>query len=70
MTLIRDPSDGSVRERPKKEIASQANDINPLEPKTGSEEITSGLPITNQNAGYLERLEKSRQWLRQRRSGE
>lgn len=45
--MIRDPSDGTVREKPV------------LETKT------SGLPISKAKAEYLERLEKSREWLRQ-----
>jgi hypothetical protein len=57
--MIRDPSDGSV-----KEITPHANEINSLSRKYGSEGITSGLPITNHKAEYLVRLEKSREWLK------
>lgn len=44
--MIRDPSDGTVREKPVLEAE------------------TSGLPISKQKAEYLERLEKSRDWLK------
>lgn len=68
--MIRDPSDGSV-----KEITPQANEIKDMPAKKLSEGITdsgpvidtstSGLPITKAKADYLARLEKSRQWLKE-----
>lgn len=57
--MIRDPSDGSV-----KEINGADNELNGLTAKQASEEITSGLPPTSAKAAYLARLEASREWLK------
>jgi hypothetical protein len=57
--MIRDPSDGTVREG----INPEANKINVVEPKTLSEEI-SGLPAGSQKQNNIARLEWSRDWLR------
>jgi hypothetical protein len=43
--MIRDPSDGSVKEKPKPEMAS-------------------ALPTSNADAQEIERLERSREWLK------
>jgi hypothetical protein len=56
--MIRDPSDGSV-----KEITPDANKINRVTPKTLSEEI-SGLPAGSQRQANIARLEFSREWLK------
>lgn len=56
--MIRDPSDGSV-----KEITPPANDINEVIAEPHSEEITSGLRA--EKPGEFARLEKSRAWLKQ-----
>src|SRR4051812_37131303 len=56
--MIRDPSDGSV-----KEITPEANKINRVTPKTLSEEI-SGLPAGSQRQANIARLEFSREWLK------
>lgn len=58
--MIRDPSDGTV-----KEIMPQANEINPLTEEIGSKEIISALPPTTTKPSYLERLAKSREWLKE-----
>lgn len=65
--MIRDPSDGTVREK-----LSKNNEFNPQTEYSGSygskpvlETKTSGLPISRAKAEYLERLEKSREWLKQ-----
>jgi hypothetical protein len=55
--MIRDPSDGSVKEkRPddKQDVISSGPVI---------DANTSGLPITKAKANYLERLAKSHEWL-------
>jgi len=56
--VIRDPSDGSV-----KEITPQANDINEVKVKTPSEGITSGLPFGSTKPENIARLQRSREWL-------
>jgi hypothetical protein len=61
--MIRDPSDGSV-----KEISQQASETNALPPEKPSKEITSGLPLESQRAAYQEKLERSRDWLRKYRT--
>lgn len=67
--MIRDPSDGSVREEP----LSKHNEFNPQRKYPGSysaaaecviETTTSGLPITKGKAEYLARLNWSRDWLK------
>lgn len=60
--MIRDPSDGSVRHQPK-----------PLETKPYGVEkplaiITSGLPAESTKPDRIERLNKSREWLKEYRS--
>lgn len=58
--MIRDPSDGSV-----KEITKEANDINRLPAKTVSEGIIpSGLPTASTRPQMIAKLEKSREWLK------
>ena len=66
--MIRDPSDGSVKENTSKGINLQANEINEKSDKTGSKEIiletgTSGLPKHKREE--LKRLNESREWLKQ-----
>lgn len=51
--MIRDPSDGSVREEPSKVKAPQ------------KQVMTSGLPISKENLKEIERLGKSREWIRE-----
>jgi hypothetical protein len=60
--MIRDPSDGSVREKPSKEIGPQPNKNGPNMAETTSKEITSGLPILGDQR-EIERLSKSKEWL-------
>ena len=68
--MIRDPSDGSVRNA--KEITSAPNENNMVAAKTPAEEIispvidatTSGLQTGSSKPDNLARLEKSRAWLR------
>lgn len=58
--MIRDPSDGSV-----KEITPQANEINTLAAKTASEGIMpSGLPTPSAKPAMQAKLERSRAWLK------
>ncbi|MGW1422708.1 hypothetical protein ACWAT4_21640 [Bradyrhizobium manausense] len=57
--MIRDPSDGSVRE----EITPQANQINAVAPKTPPEGI-SGLRAASPKDKYQARLEWSRGWMK------
>lgn len=57
--MIRDPSDGSV-----KEITPYANEINAVSPKTLSKEIASGLPTGSTKPEQIARLEESRRWVR------
>lgn len=65
--MIRDPSDGSVREKPAEEISFAANEINAVVPKAPAEEISSGLPFGSTKSKDLARLERSREWLKQYR---
>lgn len=53
--MIRDPSDGSVKEKPDIGI--------PRSERPVLETATSGLPISKAKAEYLARLEQSREWL-------
>jgi len=63
--MIRDPSDGSVREKPSKEISHASNEINAISPKKLEEGITvSGLPAGSTKPENVARLEKSREWLK------
>jgi hypothetical protein len=55
--MIRDPSDGSVREG----ISPDANKINAIAPKSLSEEI-SGLREASPKDTYQARLKASREW--------
>ena len=48
--MIRDPSDGTVKEKPVIEAGA------------------TGLPIDNHQASELERLQRSRKWLSERRT--
>jgi hypothetical protein len=47
--MIRDPSDGTVKEKQERSVLSSP---------------ASGLPITKGNADEIARLEKSREWLK------
>ncbi len=59
--MIRDPSDGTVRE--KIEYAGISGELKkPSGPVIDTS--TSGLPITKAKADYLKRLELSRAWLK------
>jgi hypothetical protein len=66
--MIRDPSDGTVREKPSKEISLKPNEIGPKSAETASKEITSGLPPTT-DPREIDRLNRSRDWLKQRNEG-
>lgn len=57
--MTRDPSDGTV-----KEITPYANEINDVHKEKLREEITSGLPLESKKPTDIERLERSRDWLR------
>jgi len=58
--MIRDPSDGSV-----KEITPDANEINTLAAKPASKEIIpSGLPTASARSAMQAKLERSREWLK------
>jgi len=58
--MIRDPSDGSV-----KEITPEANEINTSAAKPASKEITpSGLPTASARPAMQAKLERSRAWLK------
>lgn len=62
--MIRDPSDGSVRvqEHQRKPLDAQTN-------RSKSDDLsTSGLPAPSTKTKYQERLERSREWLRQYRT--
>lgn len=61
--MIRDPSDGSV-----KEITPDANEINTVPAKKLPEGITSGLPFGSTKPENIARLERSREWLRKYRT--
>jgi hypothetical protein len=57
--MIRDPSDGSVREKPKTELpGSKPNSVS-AEPNSAS-----GLPPISKSATQLARLERDREWLK------
>lgn len=56
--MIRDPSDGSVREAPPKQV-KQAPGLN-----TAPAGAFSGLPSGSARAANQERLERSRNWLK------
>jgi hypothetical protein len=57
--MIRDPSDGSV-----KEVTPDANDINEVKADKPMEGITSGLPYGSSKPKDIARLEASRAWLK------
>ena len=61
--MIRDPSDGSVREKPVAGI--------PIAKPTGAEnaQVQSGLPLTS-DPRELERLNRSRDWLKTYQKGQ
>lgn len=64
--MIRDPSDGSVKTP--EEISPKANQINAVNAKRRSNEITSGLaPIDKDHANEAARLKRSREWLEEYR---
>jgi hypothetical protein len=56
--MIRDPSDGTVREKP---MAMSEPGIAGLSPVI--ETTTSGLPTPSSRSDYLARLDRSREWL-------
>lgn len=64
--MIRDPSDGTVRETQHRPETLQTKDLLPEKPalSTGA----SGLPIDKLKADEFGRLEKSREWLRNRQN--
>ena len=62
--MIRDPSDGSVREKPSKEINLPANKTSALAAETTSKGITSALPPLPRDAKQAARLVESRKWLK------
>jgi hypothetical protein len=66
--MIRDPSDGTVREIPSKEIGLKPNKTGANSAETASKEITSGLPITT-DPREIERLNRSREWMKLRNQG-
>lgn len=57
--MIRDPSDGSV-----KEITPSTDETNPLPADPSSEGIASGLQTGSKRPGEIERLNRSREWLK------
>lgn len=59
--MIRDPSDGSVREKPESEVGIPVT--KPVEGKSHPTEI-SGLPFASQKPENLARLERSREQLK------
>lgn len=59
--MIRDPSDGSVRE----EINLPANETSAIAPKTSAAGITTALPPLPTDAKESSRLKASRDWLKQ-----
>lgn len=61
--MIRDPSDGSVKATCKESLQVQ-NEAHRYQPMT-SGLATSGLPPTSAKAAYLERLEWSRELMRE-----
>lgn len=61
--MIRDPSDGSVREKPDLEIPISTG-ITPAMPVPG---MTTGLPPTDPKE--LDRLNRSREWMKIRNQG-
>lgn len=73
--MIRDPSDGSVRDPESRELMEMAEEEarKPSGPAMDHEptrkfmmgEITSGLPISKENLKEIERLGKSREWIRE-----
>jgi hypothetical protein len=64
--MIRDPSDGSVKEPQKPEVGIPAtkSEAGPILDTT-----TSGLPTGSSKPENIARLEKSREWLRDYRAG-
>lgn len=74
--MIRDPSDGSVRENVVDDALRIAEELGQLILNQGLERMgfdplppVSGLPIESQKPENLARLEKSREWLKQYRRG-
>lgn len=59
--MIRDPSDGSVRDA--KEISPEPRKIKGIAPEMPAKEI-SGLPTGSKRAKQIARLEASRAWLK------
>ncbi len=67
--MIRDPSDGSVREpiNPHGESPSSRSEKSV---RVAEGAIDSGLQIGSSRPGEIERLNKSREWLKNRREGQ
>jgi hypothetical protein len=63
--MIRDPSDGSVREALKRHQEEMRECNPPTADNSTPAKFTSGLPITKAKAEYLARLEESRKWLKE-----
>ena len=61
--MIRDPSDGSVREQ-----TTSTRDKNPIDRKSLLSADSSGLPLESQRVADQEKLERSREWLRKYRT--
>jgi hypothetical protein len=55
----RDPSDGSVREKPETGIPASKIPTSTISTSPVLDTSTSGLPMTKAKAAYLERLEES-----------
>jgi hypothetical protein len=65
--MIRDPSDGSVREPKETESAdsfSAYSDYTPVTVRSHTTPPTSGLPPLTKNVDQLARLERDREWLK------
>jgi hypothetical protein len=65
--MIRDPSDGSIRDNPELAVELSAEIQFAKNAKKSGPVIdtsTSGLPMTKAKAVYLARLEESRKWLK------
>ncbi len=62
--MIRDPSDGSVRENLRREMDSRAASPQNQNPMPALEQA-SGLPIGSKNPEQIARLERSRTWLKE-----
>lgn len=68
--MTRDPSDGSIRERPDVQLAGFDTDVslNVSHSKNLLSTSTSGLPINKVKADFLARLQRSREQLAEYRA--